>query len=59
MTAADPLDFMTRRGIRLQVPRRLVQTFKEIFMDECYMKGLGHPLPDNPVGMLWAWRGES
>ncbi|MDP6115528.1 MAG: FkbM family methyltransferase [Planctomycetota bacterium] len=42
----DPLMFETRAGIRFEVPRRLLHTFKEIFMDEDYMTGLGRPVPD-------------
>jgi len=49
ITADDPLRFVTRRGIHVEVPRRLVQTFKELFMDECYMKGLGHSVPKTPT----------
>jgi FkbM family methyltransferase len=49
MTADDPLRFVTRRGIHIEVPRRLVQTFKEIFMDECYMAGMGRIVPENPT----------
>jgi FkbM family methyltransferase len=36
----DPLAFVTRNGVTVEVPLRLVQTFKEIFMDECYLAGL-------------------
>jgi len=49
MTADDPLEFVTRRGVHLEVPRRLVQTFKEIFMDECYMVGMGQAVPEKPT----------
>jgi FkbM family methyltransferase len=49
LTCADPLRFVTWNGIRIEVPRRLVQTFKEIFMDECYMKGRKISLPSNPT----------
>jgi FkbM family methyltransferase len=42
----DPLMFETRSGIRFEVPRRLLHTFKEIFMDEDYMTGLGRPVAD-------------
>ncbi|MBU4121139.1 MAG: FkbM family methyltransferase [Proteobacteria bacterium] len=49
LTRRDPLRFTTRQGIRIEVPRRLLQTFKEIFMDECYMKDLAFPLPENPT----------
>jgi len=48
-TRQDPLLFTTRRGIRIEVPRRLLQTFKEIFMEECYIKDLGSALPENPT----------
>jgi len=37
---SDLLVFVTRNGVTVEVPRRLVQTFKEIFMDECYLAGL-------------------
>ena len=36
------LIFVTRNGVTVEVPIRLVQTFKEIFMDECYLAGLEH-----------------
>lgn len=42
----DPLFFETRRAVRMEVPRRLLQTFKEIFMDECYLKGFGRPVSE-------------
>jgi len=45
----DPLFFTARGGIRIEVPRRLLQTFKEIFMDECYLKDMRFPLPANPA----------
>jgi FkbM family methyltransferase len=32
--------FETRNGVVAEVPVRLLQTFKEIFMDECYLAGL-------------------
>jgi len=34
------LIFETRNGIIVEVPIRLLHTFKEIFMDECYLAGL-------------------
>jgi FkbM family methyltransferase len=49
LTKMDPLLFQTRSGVRVEVPLRLLQTFKEIFMDECYLRGLGRPLPKNPT----------
>jgi len=41
----ETLVFETRNGLIVEVPIRLLQTFKEIFMDECYLAGLEHPLP--------------
>lgn len=43
----DPILFRTRNGILVEVPRRLLQTFKEIFMDECYMKWIALDVPLN------------
>jgi FkbM family methyltransferase len=40
LTDSEPLVFNTRNGVTVEVPHRLVQTFKEIFMDECYLAGL-------------------
>jgi len=42
-TGRDPLLFRTRTGVLIEVPRRLLQTFKEIFMDECYVGPPGLP----------------
>jgi FkbM family methyltransferase len=44
---ANTILFRTKKGILVEVPRRLLQTFKEIFMDECYMDGLELHAPDN------------
>ena len=44
-TEKGPLVFETRNGVIVEVPLRLLHTFKEIFMDECYLAGLGHPIP--------------
>lgn len=46
---ADPLIFKTRKAVKVEVPRRLLQTFKEIFMDECYQRGMKFSLGENPV----------
>jgi FkbM family methyltransferase len=43
----DPLVFETRNGVIVEVPLRLLHTFKEIFMDECYLTGLEHPIPSS------------
>ena len=49
MHKKDPLLFVMRSGILVQVPRRLLHTFKEIFMEECYLYGLEIDVPDHPV----------
>lgn len=49
LSRQDPLLFVTRQGVRIEVPRRLLHTFKEIFMEECYLKDLLLPLPENPA----------
>ena len=46
---SDPLRLKARGGIILEVPHGLVHTFKEIFMEECYMHGLRHTFPPHPV----------
>ncbi|MDH5763861.1 MAG: FkbM family methyltransferase [Nitrospinota bacterium] len=45
LTRPDPIHFITRSGVTVEVPRRLLQTFKEVFMDECYMDCLQRPIP--------------
>jgi FkbM family methyltransferase len=49
LTRADPLCFRTRKGIHVEVPRRLVHEFKEIFMEACYLWGLGTSVPHRPT----------
>jgi FkbM family methyltransferase len=49
LTDRYPLFFKTRKGIIAEVPRGLLHTFKEIFMDECYMHGPTHMIPPCPV----------
>ena len=41
----EPLVFETRSGVIVEVPLRLLHTFKEIFMDECYLAGVERPIP--------------
>jgi FkbM family methyltransferase len=41
------LIFETRNGVIAEVPIRLLQTFKEIFMDECYMAGMERDIAPN------------
>ncbi len=44
------LIFETRNGVIMEVPIRLLQTFKEIFMDECYLAGLENDVaPDSTI----------
>jgi FkbM family methyltransferase len=45
----DPLEFRTRSGLVIEVPRRLLHEFKEIFMDECYISRLGLRIPERPI----------
>jgi FkbM family methyltransferase len=49
LTNSDPLRFRTRGGMILEVPHCLVHTFKEIFMEECYMRGLRQMVTPHPV----------
>lgn len=36
LSRRDPLVFRSRTGVRIEVPRRLLQTFKEVFMGASY-----------------------
>lgn len=49
LTKKDPLIFRTRRNIVIEAPRRLLHEFKEIFMEDCYTRGLELKVPDNPT----------
>jgi len=49
LTNLDPLIFRTRNNISVEVPRRLLHEFKEIFMEECYTRGLGLKIPETPI----------
>ena len=44
LAGKKPLVFETRSGVIVEVPLRLLHTFKEIFMDECYLAGLERPI---------------
>lgn len=48
-TNQDPLVFKIRNNIKVEVPRRLLPEFKDIFMEGCYSRGLGIRVPDNPT----------
>jgi FkbM family methyltransferase len=41
--------FKTRNNVFVEVPRRLLHEFKEIFIDECYVRGLKLDVPDRPT----------
>ena len=45
LAGTELLVFETRNGVIVEVPLRLLHTFKEIFMDECYLAGLERPIP--------------
>ncbi len=45
LTRPDPIYFTTRSSVVIEVPRRLLQTFKQVFMDECYMESLQMEFP--------------
>jgi FkbM family methyltransferase len=47
LTNLKTLIFKTRNGVIAEVPIRLLQTFKEIFMDECYMAGMERDIAPN------------
>ena len=49
LAETDPLIFETRSGVIVEVPHRLLHTFKEIFMDEYYLAGLERPIPSGAV----------
>lgn len=46
---AETLLFKARRDILIEVPQRLLHTFKEIFMEECYMHAFPHKLSSFPL----------
>ena len=45
LTGVDPLIFRTRNNIVIEVPRRLLHEFKEIFMEGSYTRGLELSVP--------------
>ncbi|MFC1488226.1 FkbM family methyltransferase [Thermodesulfobacteriota bacterium] len=49
MTKKNPLIFRARNGVAIEVPRRLLHEFKEIFLEECYTRELELKLPDQPA----------
>jgi len=49
LTGEDPLVLRLRSGVNIEVPRRLLHTFKEVFMDASYVQGMPLPVPDKPT----------
>ncbi|HDR14795.1 MAG TPA: FkbM family methyltransferase [Desulfobacteraceae bacterium] len=45
----DPVVFLLPNGIKMEVPLSLYHEFKEIFLEDCYLRGLDQPLPERPV----------
>ncbi|MBW1668769.1 MAG: FkbM family methyltransferase [Deltaproteobacteria bacterium] len=45
----DPVTFRLRKGVVLEIPRRLLHEFKEIFMEECYTSGLALKVGEQPT----------
>jgi FkbM family methyltransferase len=45
----DPIVFNVRNGVMMEVPVSLYHEFKEIFLEDCYLRGFKEPLPDSPV----------
>ncbi len=41
----DPLTFVTRGGIKIEVPVRIMHDFKAVFFAECYTSEMPKPLP--------------
>jgi FkbM family methyltransferase len=48
-TKTDPLLFRLRNDIVVEVPKRLLHEFKEIFMEECYTRRRAFHLTDRPT----------
>ena len=48
-SSQNPLVFKTRNGVLVEVPSRLLHTFKEIFMEEGYLAGLEKKPSPHPV----------
>lgn len=48
-SSGDPLIFTTRNGVVVEVPVRLLHTFKEVFMEEGYLAGLGKTMASAPT----------
>jgi FkbM family methyltransferase len=49
LTEADPVIFRTRGGVEIEVPRRLMHEFKEVFLEDTYLAGMEIPLPARPI----------
>jgi FkbM family methyltransferase len=49
LSSTDPLLFKTRNNVFVEVPRALLHEFKEIFLEECYVRGLGLDVSKRPT----------
>lgn len=49
LTGADPLIFKSRNGVLIEVPRRLLHEFKEIFLENTYVSGFETSLTSKPI----------
>jgi len=49
LTKKDPLIFKARNNILIEVPRRLLHEFKEIFMEGSYTRELAFKIPKHPT----------
>jgi len=49
LARTEPLVFEMCSGVIVEVPHRLLHTCKEIFMDECYLAGLEHPISSRAI----------
>jgi FkbM family methyltransferase len=45
----DPVVFLLPNKLKMEVPLSLYHEFKEIFLEDCYLRGQKEPLPERPV----------
>jgi len=49
LTEANPVIFRTRGEVEIEVPRRLMHEFKEVFFEDAYLTGMKAHLPARPI----------
>jgi FkbM family methyltransferase len=49
LTSEDPVVFLLPNGVKMEVPMSLYHEFKEIFLEDCYLRGLRGRLPERPL----------